>query len=139
MSSQFVVDSSVVLSWLFEDESSESSQSILEKIIYKGDTCIAPYLIRFEVPNAILMAVKRKRISEEIAKKTLIFYDILPIEIDIGSQLLTTKSIYSLGQKHGLTIYDASYLELAMRLSLSLATYDSQLIKAAKIEKVVLF
>ena len=50
MSNKFAVDSSVVLSWLFEDESSKSSEAILEKVIYESYTCLAPYLIRFEVP-----------------------------------------------------------------------------------------
>lgn len=136
MDKKFAVDSSVVLSWLFEDELSKSSSAILDSIIYESYTCLAPYLIRFEVPNAVLMALKRKRISHEIAKKILVFFDILPIEIDTGSQLQTTKTIYSIAEKHGLTIYDASYLELAMRLQLNLATYDKDLIKAAKVEKV---
>ena len=138
MGNQFAVDSSVVLSWLFEDESSKSSEAILKKVIYESYTCLAPYLIRFEVPNAVLIALKRKRISQETTKKILIFFDILPIEIDTGSQLQTTKSIYTLAEKHSLTIYDASYLELAMRLDLNLATYDKELIKAAKSEKIKL-
>ena len=46
--------------------------------------------------------------------------------------------VFDLAQKHNLTFYDASYLQLAVDLKIPLATYDQQLIDAAKAEKVKL-
>jgi predicted nucleic acid-binding protein len=135
----FIVDSSVVLSWFFEDKTTDQSTKILDSIIYQAATCIAPYLLRLEVPNAILNAAKKKRINKEQSSKILSFFDLLPIEIDSSGALLTTKSTYNFAEKHNLTIYDACYLELAKQRSLPLATFDKSLITACKKEKIKVY
>jgi len=84
------------------------------------------------------MAVRRKRIQPD---RPALFWDelaILPVEVEPPLLPDQAKAVLLLSDKHGLTVYDAAYLELARRKGLPLATQDSALLGAAPLEKVVL-
>jgi predicted nucleic acid-binding protein len=131
VSGGFVADSSVAISWVAKSQSSDATDHLLDDVA-SGTPFIVPVLWTFEVANSLLALVRRKRIdSEECSKARHFLSRLAPIIDDEGARL-ALGDITELAQKHGLTAYDAAYLELAIRRSLPLASRDAGLNKAAK-------
>jgi predicted nucleic acid-binding protein len=133
----FVVDASVALAWCFEDEATNWTEEFLERL-RQGDRIIFPAHWATEVANALLMGVRRKRIKPE--QTQLLWEELgrLPIDTEPALTTVRGKEVLALGEKHGLTVYDAAYLELARRYQLPLGTLDADLRKAAQAEGVAL-
>jgi predicted nucleic acid-binding protein len=83
------------------------------------------------VTNALLIAVRRERISIQDALQFLQDLEFLPIRIDTTTKNLVRTGVFPLAEQYSLTVYDAAYLELAIREGLPLATLDDDLRKAA--------
>lgn len=124
-----VLDGSVVLSWYFEDERTEESRSVLERVAERGG--LVPPHWPFEVANGLQMAVRRKRIDAVFRDRALANLATMTIEVDADSHGYAWSETVRLSDLHGLTLYDAAYLELARRRRMTLATRDRDLIKAA--------
>ena len=128
-----VVDCSVLIAGLLPDEFEEQAQLILEDL-HRGITVgVVPSLFYQEVSNVLLMAYRRMRINRDTLFQYLDVIAMLPIKIDTAAatQGNTMKVVCELAEEHGLTTYDASYLELAARLDLPLATLDTDLYETA--------
>ena len=85
-----------------------------------------------------MMAERRSRIAVGKAER---FWDVLGrlrIEMQAPAAPFRAKEMLTLGRKHRLTVYDAAYLELALRMGVALATQDGELRDAALKEGVVL-
>jgi|ERR1700722_14690975 len=126
----FVLDCSITMAWCFEDESNDYTDTILENL--KNTTAIVPTIWPLEVANVLLLSKKNKRIT---AVQSASFIDALlalPIVIDQSTTSRAMHSIFVLAGQLDLTIYDAAYLELAIRERIPLLTLDKLLIKAAK-------
>ena len=102
----------------------------LNHVTEKG--AIVPSLWSLEVGNVLLIAERNKRISSEQRHKALYTLTELPISVDTMTAHHAWLEAMELAENYGLTLYDASYLELALRRSLPLATFDKVLKKAAK-------
>jgi predicted nucleic acid-binding protein len=126
-----VLDASVALAWSFKDEVSPYAAVIIGSM--KSSRAAAPVIWPLEVNNALISAVRRGRIDELLANRIRDTLDLLPLEIDskIAIERLGQR-ILQLGIAHGLSAYDASYLELAIRRDLPLATLDDTLVRAAR-------
>lgn len=83
------------------------------------------------------MAVRQKRLNSDRLDKVLANIKELKIDVDKRTNEFAWTRILSLARRHDLTTYDASYLELAARGGLALATYDRDLAEAAKSEGVL--
>ena len=130
----FVLDASVTVSWGLEGEAQPVADLALERL--DVDVANVPALWWFEVRNVLLMNERRKRI---VARDTETFLQALSkmnIQID-GAPAEST--VLGLARAHRITVYDAAYLELALRKSLPLATLDRQIAAAARNEGVPLF
>ncbi len=126
---RLVVDASVMGPLLFEDEA-ESLIATLPQALADGD-CIVPEHWRFEVANQILVGTRRGRATPDEADIMLAAMAALPMSVDRDSIDQVWWKTYQLAAAHNLTIYDAAYLELALRLGVPLATFDKALINAA--------
>jgi predicted nucleic acid-binding protein len=126
---RLVVDASVMGPLLFEDEAA-SLIAALPQALADGD-CVVPEHWRFEVTNQILVGARRGRVKPDEADIMLAAMAALPVEVDRDSIDQVWRKTYQLAVAHSLTIYDAAYLELALRLGLPLATFDKALINAA--------
>lgn len=131
-----VIDSSITLAWFFADERSPAADAVLEQVTEAG--AVVPSLWRLEVANALQMAVQRKRIDASFRDASLTDLHALDIEIDAETDRHAWQDTLALANRHRLTLYDASYLELAQRLRLPLATLDRELRVAAAAEGVAL-
>src|SRR4029077_12828542 len=110
----FVVDASAALAWCFEDEASSWTDELLERL-RQGDRIVVPAQWPAEILNGLLVASRRKRIK---TGQPALFWDEmarLPIETEPPLTALQGKAVLALSEKHGLTAYDAAYLELAFR------------------------
>jgi predicted nucleic acid-binding protein len=125
----FVVDNSIALAWCFEDEQDGAIMALLDRVAESG--AVAPQLWPIEALNGLLTAERRGRIDRAVGLRLAGFLHQLPIEIDeeTASQSWTTTA--RLAEQHRLTAYDATYLELAIRRGIPLATRDTALIAAA--------
>lgn len=123
---RFVADCSIVLPWYLEDEKTDYTEMLLDSLV--ANQLVVPVSWRLEFTNALLAAVRRKRISENRRQEIVSQAERLPIIFD--SYLVPLTDISNLARDYHLTTYDAAYLELALRQSLPLATLDNQLIEA---------
>jgi predicted nucleic acid-binding protein len=127
--SRFVVDASVVLTWCFPDENSTLAYRVAQ-MFKQGDSAIAPSFWPHEVLNALLVGEKRKRISSDLTRTFLTDLATLPIVLQELQSDAVFDRIQSLSREHGLTTYDAAYLDLAQTKRLPIATLDEDLIRA---------
>lgn len=127
----YVVDASVFGPLFFDDET-EVLVPNLADILAEGE-CIVPQHWWLEATNQLLMGLRRGRTRSEVAADLLADVELLPITTDshTGEQFRVT---FALAELHGLTIYDAAYLELAMRCGAMLLSYDGKLRMAAAAE-----
>jgi predicted nucleic acid-binding protein len=119
------------MAWCFEDEKTPYTESILDAVS-AGAIAIVPALWQFEVLNVLVIAQRRKRILQA---KALHFWRELQsfsIRIDEKAVAHSSLEVMALADQHQLTAYDATYLELALREGVPLATLDEDLKKAAK-------
>jgi predicted nucleic acid-binding protein len=126
----FVVDASVVLAWNFEDEVSEYADRVLDRLGVEG--ALAPSIWALEMANALLMAERRGRLTPARTAQAARLLTGLPVDLRDLTLGTTTGIVLDLAREHGLSTYDAAYLELAMREGLPLATEDGGLRSAAK-------
>ena len=131
--SGLVVDASVVVAWLFDDEDEPRADRVLKRLEEEG--ALVPQLWHLEMRNSLLTAERRGRLSEGAVKERLDALRSLPIRTDEESDL---QSVFDLARAHDLSFYDALYLELAKRESAELATLDGALARAATAEGVPL-
>ena len=124
-----VIDSSITLAWFFEDQRSSAADAVLRDVADRG--AVAPSLWRLEVANALHSAVRRKRIDTVFRDASLTDLRALMVTIDLETDLHAWATTLQLAERFSLTLYDATYLELAQRLSLPLATLDQELRNAA--------
>ena len=96
----------------------------------------APRVWVYEVRNSVLMGLRRKRIGKADAEYFLDSLKGLPIRL---TDPLFYDGVFTLVERHGLTVYDAAYLDLALREGLPLASLDNEFCKAAGNSGVALF
>ncbi len=132
----FVLDSSVALAWCFEDEQTAATQALLQRVVEAG--AVVPVLWPLEVLNGLATAERRRRVDRDTRLRLAGLLRDLPIRVDPDSAEAAWGDTAVLAERHQLTLYDASYLEAARRLTLPLGTVDKALRTAAKLVRVPL-
>jgi predicted nucleic acid-binding protein len=122
-----VVDASAVMCLAFKDEGLPYGMSMIDAVRQQG--ALAPPIFWYEVRNVLVVNERRQRITVVRSNLFLSLLEELPISIQ---PLPAEAGVLELSRQHGLSIYDASYLELPLREGLPLATLDQALITAAK-------
>ncbi len=130
--STFVLDCSVALAWLFQDEAGPDTDQLLKELRDDDRNAIVPNLWRLELGNTLTQAERRGRITAAQLATALELVRGLPITTDAETDSRAFREILNLARTTSLTTYDASYLELAMRHGVPLATLDKALIRAAR-------
>lgn len=124
------VDASIALTWCFEDEVTEATEAIGTRVDSEG--AVVPNLWRLEVANALLLAERRGRLKRSDMEQRLELLAALPITIDGDTASDAWTDTLLLARAERLTLYDAAYLELAIRRDVELATLDRELRRAAR-------
>jgi predicted nucleic acid-binding protein len=125
-----VVDASIALTWCFEDEVTAATEAIGSRV--DADGAVVPSLWRLEVANALLLAERRGRLDRRGVEQRLALLSALPISIDAETDPHAWNDTMLLARAERLTLYDAAYLELAIRVDGTLATLDRALARAAR-------
>jgi predicted nucleic acid-binding protein len=118
-----------MLNWFLDDEQTLASDELFESVAGKG--AVVPSLWRLEIAHALQVAVRRNRIDLICRDATIQKLQRLPIEIDQETDTNAWTATLRLSDRYRLAVYDAAYLELALRRSLPLASRDRDLVKAA--------
>jgi predicted nucleic acid-binding protein len=126
----FVVDASVAVAWVRPTQANEYTDSAL-KIFDAGGTGHAPSLWSVEVANALLVLLRRGKLTEGERLTALQRLSKLPVNLDHNGASEAFTRISDLARKYGLSAYDTMYLDLALRLGLPLACKDGPLRNAA--------
>ena len=129
----FVLDASIVACWAFQDKDHARADLAFARI--RTDEAIVPSLWWFEVRNLLVVNERRKRLTELDTDNFLRQISRLVLRIDRAPD---EADVLRLARTRRLTVYDASYLELAQRESVPLATLDAHLARAARAESVLL-
>lgn len=124
----FVVDNSVVVGWYFSAQRTDYSEAVRERLL--AETAHAPALWVLEFSNVLRKAVLSRKIDIAVAEEIAAIQAELPLIIHEG--LPAPMDNLRLALKHGLSSYDANYLQLAIELKLPLATRDESLREAAQ-------
>jgi predicted nucleic acid-binding protein len=127
----FVLDASVTVAWGLEGKDDAVADLVLQQMSF--ESAHVPEIWWFEVGNVLLINERRRRISEKDTATFLRALSTMNIEIDHAPD---QRGTLTLARSHKLTVYDASYLELALRRNVPLATLDKKLALAASDEGV---
>ena len=125
-----VLDASTTMAWLFGEEPLEDVRAIFDRVLIEGAT--VPGIWRLEVANVLTQSMRRRQFTALFREQALDDLNQLIIEIDLETQDHAWGACLRLADLHNLTTYDASYLELAQRRRLPLATLDRRLAAAAR-------
>lgn len=132
-----VVDSSIAIAWCFTDEQDTYSQSVLDALA--SEPAFVPDLWHLEVANTLIVGERRKRSTQAETVMWMGFLAALPLTIDEETKIHAFSATANLARLHNLSVYDAAYLELAMRRALPLATLDEKLKSVARTSGVPLY
>ena len=130
MTEHFVIDNSVVMSWCFKDETNKYADAILHKLCEAR--AVVPSIWPLEVVNVLLVAERRKRLSEADSTRFITLLTQLPIIVEQERPENMMKELLTFARANNLSSYDASYLDLAMKRGYPIATSDNKLIQAAR-------
>jgi predicted nucleic acid-binding protein len=125
----FVLDCSVTMAWIFDDEDDPRAAAVRDRL--GGDVALAPSIWPLEVGNALLVAERRERVSRAEALRFLEVLRQLPIDVDVTEAMVALDRALQIARETGVSAYDASYLELAARFGVPLATLDRCMAAAA--------
>src|SRR5437763_10271120 len=134
---QFVLDGSITVCWAFEDETDAYAEGVGDAL--PDARAFVPSLWPLEVGNALLVGERRGRITEARVTQFLALLQTQSITLDEETAVRAWKETLHLARAHRLSVYDASYLELAIRRGLPLATLDAELRAASAALGVALF
>ncbi len=138
MSTPFVADSSIGIGWVHPSQATELTRLLLNEA-KSGSPVFVPSLWHLEVANALLVAVRRKLMTDAHRQRALALLNQFNLVVDEETWSQAFAATSDLAAKYSLSVYDASYLELARRKSLPLGSRDEPLLAAARKCGVALF
>ncbi len=124
---RFALDCSLTMAWCFEDEATPYSESVLDALA-EGEAVVPP-IWSLEVANVLIVGERKKRLVPAQSLRFVELLQNLPITLDADVRPLG--ELLGLAREQGLSSYDASYLDLAVRTGLPLASLDGDLLEAA--------
>jgi predicted nucleic acid-binding protein len=127
-SAGWVIDASVTLPWFFPDEATPFTEGLLDAM--GAQTWWAPALWVLECTNVLQSAQRRQRIAPK--RRAEIASELAALAVQVDPTIVDFVTLDRLAATHGLSAYDATYLELALRRSLTLVSLDTQLVAAAQ-------
>jgi predicted nucleic acid-binding protein len=128
---RFVLDASIALAWFIDRPVNDYAVAMREKI-RRGDRALVPPLWETEFANGVLMAERRKLMTDSEGDQCMVEMDQLRLtSIEADSEFRSIREVLTVARAFQLTVYDACYLELARRVRLPLATLDKSLSAAA--------
>jgi predicted nucleic acid-binding protein len=129
-----VIDASMTIAWLFRNQRSEQSRLVLRRVVLED--AVVPSIWRLEVANVLRTSTRRGHCTEAFAGSCLLRLGRLRIMVDPETDARAWSVTRDLSRTFNLTLYDAAYLELAVRLQVPIASLDKALCDAARAASV---
>ena len=127
-----VIDASITMAWCVRDrEGTAQADAVMERA--SSETIIVPGLFWPEMRNVLVVAERIQRIEANVAERHMERLRTLRFVTDDGQE---DRQTVALARRHGLSGYDAAYLETAKRRGAKLATLDKKLATAATEEDI---
>jgi len=126
----FVADASVAIAWVHPAQATDETDAMLDRLA-EGDSLVVPALWPLEVANALTVLRRRGKLTSDEVRTAIEIIRELPALIDHEAAAIAFTRLVDLASEHELTIYDATYLELATRRQLPLASNDARMKQAA--------
>src|SRR3954447_4594834 len=130
MKHAFVADASVAIAWVHPAQTTPETDAMLDAVA-GGDSLVVPALWPLEVANALTVLRRRRKLTPGEAGTAIEILRELPLTIDHEASAAAFTRLVELASEHELTIYDATYIELALRRNLPLASNDAAMKRAA--------
>lgn len=130
MTRSFIADASVAIAWVHPAQATTETDAMLD-FLAEGGSLVVPSLWPLEVANAITVLRRRRKLTPDEAQTAIEMLRELPVIIDHEAAAIAFTRLADLASNHHLTVYDATYLELATRRHLPLASNDEQMKQAA--------
>jgi predicted nucleic acid-binding protein len=130
VSASFVIDASVAMAWCFLEEATPATSELLDRM--ETETAAVPAWWFLEVTNVLALAERRGRITPAQVAGFIALVEDFGLEVDDQAPARAFTHLLPLCRSHGLTSYDAVYLDLALRRGLPLASLDEELRAAAE-------
>lgn len=130
MKRSFVADASVAIAWVHPAQATPETDAMLDRLA-AGDSLIVPALWPLEVANALTILRRRRKLKPDEARTAIEIIRELPVVIDHEAAAVAFTRLVDLASEHDLTVYDATYIELATRRQLPLASNDARMKQAA--------
>ena len=127
-----VVDTSATACWCIPDEQHDIGDFHYAQARSSDGLYHAPALWLWEMGNTLTMAYRRNRLPKAHFDRGLELAALAHVEIDAVPNLHRRGQILRLADAHELTYYDATYLELVVRLNGTLVSRDTALVAAAQ-------
>lgn len=131
MIAAFVADASVAIGWVHPAQATTETAAMLDAVA-DGAALEVPALWPLEVANALTVLVRRRKLRADERQLALVWLRGLPLRIDHDAASLAFSRLSELATAHDLSVYDAAYVELALRRGLPLGCKDGPLRKAAR-------
>lgn len=125
MKPTLIIDCSLTMAWCFGDKGTEETAEIQDRLV--AEAALVPAHWFLEVANVLATAERRKRISAADATQFISQLAALDIQVDHECSTRAFDHLLPLSRTHGMTSYDAAYLDLALRRQLPLASLDDDL------------
>lgn len=125
-----IVDASIAMTWCYPDEHSQYAYHVLDRLRHTRG--VVPSLWAIEIANAVIIGERRYRLTPADTQRFLELLQGLFFETDSQTSERALAESLSLARQFNLSVYDATYLELAIRKRMPLATLDNRLLEAAK-------
>lgn len=135
--SSFVLDCSVTMAWCFPDEHNDKAEQVLRHLTQTK--ALVPEIWALEVNNVLHIAERKKRITPTQSNTFIHLLNGLPIEIGKGLNERPSLYLLDITRQFNISAYDAAYLELALRQSIPLASFDQLLCSSAKKAGIALY
>lgn len=130
MKRSFVADASVAIAWVHPTQATPETDAMLDRLA-AGDSLVVPALWPLEVANALTVLRRRRKLTPDEARTAIEIIRDLPVVIDHEAAAIAFTRLAELASEHELTVYDATYIELATRRQLPLASNDTRMKLAA--------
>ena len=131
MTSAFVLDASIAFAWVYPGQATPESETLL-KLVMSGTVAVVPPLWYLEVSKGLLVGQRRKLISPAQRREALDGLSTLALVADEADPRSAFGRTTTLAEQHALSVYDAAYLEVALRRGLPLGSLDQALLAVAR-------
>jgi predicted nucleic acid-binding protein len=128
---RFVIDSSIAIAWVHPSQATAGTDQLLTRL-ETGAECLVPLLWFLEVSNALIVLQRRKKLTRKDRLEALSGLAELDLTSDDEGLRFALTRTSNIAEEHGLSLYDACYLELALRLNVPFATRDNALKESAQ-------